>query len=97
MVVVVARWQVAKEKVAVVMELLAELQVHSRAEPGNESYDIYVDPNDSTRILLYEVYADQRALEAHRKSTHFEGLALNGIVPLLSSRIVEVFESSSNP
>jgi autoinducer 2-degrading protein len=44
----------------------------SRAEPGNLRYDLMRDDDDPTHFLLYEVYRDAEALEAHRATPHFQ-------------------------
>ncbi len=40
-------------------------------ESGCLQFDVSVDPDDPTRILLYEVFVDESAFEAHLASTHF--------------------------
>ena len=42
-----------------------------RNEPGCFRFDILQDDGDPDRIHLYEVYADEQAVEAHRASPHF--------------------------
>ena len=40
-------------------------------EPGCFRFDMLQDDSDANRIHLYEVYADQAALEAHRQAPHY--------------------------
>lgn len=40
-------------------------------EAGCTQFDICVDPDDPTRVLLYEVYVDEAAFEVHLRSSHF--------------------------
>jgi len=54
-------------------------------EPGCKQFDILVDPNDKTRVMLYEVYTDEKAFEAHQQTPHFKKY-LAEAVPLLASR-----------
>ncbi|MGA7757488.1 MAG: putative quinol monooxygenase [Ilumatobacteraceae bacterium] len=42
----------------------------TRAEPGCQEYAFTPDPNDSNRILLYELWDDQSALDGHFASEH---------------------------
>ena len=44
-----------------------------------------VDPHDRTQVMLYEVYADEQAFEAHQQTVHFKKY-LAEAVPLLASR-----------
>ena len=44
----------------------------SRTEPGNLRYDLLRDADDPNHFLLYEVYQDAAALDAHRNAPHFK-------------------------
>ena len=57
----------------------------SRKEPGCRQFDVLVDPNDRTKVMLYEVYLDDKAFEGHQKTEHFKKY-LAEAVPLLASR-----------
>ncbi|HVO87608.1 MAG TPA: putative quinol monooxygenase [Casimicrobiaceae bacterium] len=43
----------------------------SRAEPGCLRFDVYQEVERPGTFLLFEVYRDAAALEAHRASVHF--------------------------
>ena len=43
----------------------------SRTEPGNLRFDVLKDIGEEGRYLLYEVFASQEAVEAHRKTPHY--------------------------
>jgi len=57
----------------------------SRKEPGCKQFDVLVDPKDRTKVLLYEVYLDEKAFEAHQQTAHFKKYIAEA-VPLLASR-----------
>ena len=57
----------------------------ARREPGCRTFDVVVDPDDATCVMLYEVYADAAAFEAHQQTAHFKKY-LAEAVPLLASR-----------
>lgn len=40
-------------------------------EPGCLRFDVATDPEDETRFHLYEVYTDEKAVEAHRATGYF--------------------------
>ena len=42
-----------------------------RDEPGCRRFDVGVDRKDADRILLYEIYDDRAAFDAHLKTKHF--------------------------
>ena len=67
------------------MEKLARNAAAARQEPGNRTFDVVVDPGDRTRVMLYEVYADEKAFEAHQQTAHFKKYVAEA-VPLLASR-----------
>ena len=43
-----------------------------RDEPGCFRFDILQSDEDPNRFHLYEVYADEAALEAHRNAPHYK-------------------------
>jgi (4S)-4-hydroxy-5-phosphonooxypentane-2,3-dione isomerase len=57
----------------------------SRKEPGCRQFDVLVDPKDRTQVMLYEVYQDDKAFEAHQQTPHFKRYVAEA-VPLLASR-----------
>ena len=57
----------------------------SRKEPGCRQFDVLVDPKDRTHAMLYEVYAAEKAFDAHQQTAHFKKY-LAEAVPLLASR-----------
>jgi len=50
-----------------------------------------VDPKDKTRVLLFEIYNDEKAFEAHQATPHFKKY-LAEAVPLLASRERQVWQ-----
>ena len=57
----------------------------ARKEPGNLAFDVNVDPQDPTKVMLYEVYKDEAAFQEHQKGEAFKKY-LAEAVPLLASR-----------
>ena len=57
----------------------------ARQEPGCRHFDVLVDPKDRTRAMLYEIYDDEKAFEAHQQTPHFKRYIAEA-VPLLESR-----------
>jgi len=41
-------------------------------EPGCRSFEILQDPQDATGAMLYEVYDNEAAFEAHQQPRHFK-------------------------
>ena len=57
----------------------------ARSEPGCRQFEVLVDPQDKTSIMLFEVYDDQKAFEAHQAGAAFKKYVAEA-VPLLASR-----------
>jgi len=89
-IIVIARWQMTEESVADVLDLVAALRQDSLAEPGCLGYEAFHSVNDPGALLLVERYRDGAAIEAHRNSPHYRQLVVDRIIPMLSSRQVEV-------
>ena len=77
--------RIQSEHVENFMAKLAENARAARGEPGCKTFDVSVDPNDKTSVMLYEVYADERAFQAHQETPHFKKYLAEAI-PLLASR-----------
>ena len=63
----------------------------ARKEPGCKQFDVLVDPKDSAKVMLYEVYNDEQAFEAHQQTAHFKKYVAEA-VPLLASRERQVWK-----
>jgi (4S)-4-hydroxy-5-phosphonooxypentane-2,3-dione isomerase len=77
--------RIQSEHVENFMAKLAENAKAARGEPGCKTFDVSVDPNDRTSVMLYEVYADEKAFQTHQETPHFKKY-LAEAVPLLASR-----------
>jgi quinol monooxygenase YgiN len=65
-----------------VAELMRELAVETRKEPGNELYIPCRDPEDPSAFLFFEQYRDKAAFEAHGASDHFQRLVVGELAEL---------------
>jgi quinol monooxygenase YgiN len=73
------------ENVEVWMKKALENAAGARGEPGCRQFEVLVDPADRTKVMLFEVYDDDKAFEAHQQTPHFKKY-LAEAVPLLASR-----------
>jgi quinol monooxygenase YgiN len=92
-IVVIARWRMPEERVSEVLPLVAALRQRSLAEPGCLGYDVFRNTDDPGLVLLLERYRDGAAIEAHRNSLHYQELVVRRIIPMLSSREVELLRA----
>jgi quinol monooxygenase YgiN len=67
------------------MKKVLENAAAARKEPGCKQFDVVVDPKDRTSVMLYEVYADEKAFEQHQQTAAFKKY-VDEAVPLLASR-----------
>jgi autoinducer 2-degrading protein len=77
--------RIKPDSVDAFMAKLADNAKAARTEPGCRTFDVSVDPNDKTSVMLYEVYADEKAFQAHQETPHFKKYLAEAI-PLLASR-----------
>jgi (4S)-4-hydroxy-5-phosphonooxypentane-2,3-dione isomerase len=85
MFVLAVQIRIKPDNVEAFMSKLAENAKNARKEPGCKQFDVLVDPNDKTKVMLYEVYTDEKAFEAHQQTPHFKKY-LAEAVSLLASR-----------
>lgn len=63
------------------------------SEPGCKMYHANRSADNPDIFLLYEHYADQAALDAHRNTPHFKEIIEGAIAPLLDKRERELYQS----
>jgi len=83
--VLVVNIRIKPENVDGFMKKLSDNACEARKEPGCRQFEVLVDPNDKTKVMLYEVYNDDKAFEAHQATPHFKKYVAEA-VPLLASR-----------
>ena len=83
--------RIKQESVEAFMKKALENAREARKEPGCRQFDVLVDPKDNARVMLYEVYDDERAFEAHQQTPHFKKYVAEA-VPLLASRERQVWK-----
>jgi (4S)-4-hydroxy-5-phosphonooxypentane-2,3-dione isomerase len=67
----------------------------ARKEPGCRQFEVLVDAQDKTKVMLYEIYDDEKAFEAHQQTPHFKKY-LAEAVPLLASRERHVYRRAES-
>lgn len=77
--------RIKPENVDAFMPQVLENARAARSEPGCRQFEVLVDPQDRTNVMLFEVYDDQAAFEAHQAGAAFKKYLANA-VPLLASR-----------
>ena len=77
--------KIKPENVDSFMQKVLENGKAARSEPGCRQFDVLVDPDDKTSIMLFEVYDDQKAFEEHQARAPFKKYVAEA-VPLLASR-----------
>jgi autoinducer 2-degrading protein len=86
--------RIKPENVESFMAKAVQNAADSRKEPGCRQFDVLVNPKDRTQVLLYEVYVDEKAFDAHQQTAHFKQYAAEA-VPLLASRERHVWKRAS--
>lgn len=69
-------------------KLIAEnARASVRDEPGCRQFDVVTPEGEADRIVLYEIYDDPAAFEAHKLTPHFAAFDRDS-APLVSSKAV---------
>jgi len=79
-----------RERVA---EILRNLALATRQEPGCVNYVPHHVDGDPDTVLIYEQFRDQAAVDAHRASAHFEQYAVAGLYQLMKERSTETLDA----
>ena len=82
MILLLAELTARTSSVVEVEDVLRELVEVTRDEPGNIAYAVHRPRDDNGRFLLYELYVDQAACDAHLTRAPVKA-ALTRLVPLL--------------
>ena len=83
--VLAVRIKIKPENVERWMKMALENARGARKEPGCRQFEVLVDAEDKTQVMLFEVYDDEKAFEAHQQTTHFKKYVAEAL-PLLASR-----------
>lgn len=86
--------RIKPENVERFMKGIGENARAARKEPGCRQFEVLVDPKDRTQVVLFEVYDDEKAFEAHQQTPHFKKY-LAEAVPLLASRARQVLSKAA--
>ena len=89
MVSFIVRMRFAPEDREQVGDILRQLAVASRQEPGCVSYIPHTVEDDPNKVVIYEHYLDRAASEFHRSTPHFKKFAVGGLYQLMREREVE--------
>ena len=75
MVTVIASFRVKPECVEAFKAMATECVEASRKEEGNSSYHFYTGLSDKTKFFFVENWKDEKAIEQHNASAHFQKFA----------------------
>lgn len=81
----VVRIQIKPENVDAFMQKLALNAAAARKETECLTFDVLVDPEDKTKVMLYEVYKSEAAFQVHQQQQAFKTYMAEA-VPLLADR-----------
>lgn len=86
--VIIAEFEVKPDKLEQFLELAkTDARQSVAAEPGCHQFDVTLDREQPNRVVLYEVYENEPAFDAHLQTPHLEAFRA-GIENLVVSRQV---------
>lgn len=97
MIIVGGSFEVDPEQRDAFLEGRREAMLASRAEPGCLEYVFGADPVDPSRVVLFERWASQEALDAHLAALRSAPRPAGSSVSPISSSIVLYEVASSRP
>jgi (4S)-4-hydroxy-5-phosphonooxypentane-2,3-dione isomerase len=72
--VLLVTFRIRPEHIAAFAEAIATNARSSlEVEAGCQRFDVCRDPKDDSLFVLYEIYDDEAAIEAHVRSAHYQG------------------------
>ena len=77
--------RIKPENVDAFMPMVLANAREARKEPGCRQFEVLVDSADRTKIMLFEIYDDDKAFESHQQTPHFRKYVAEA-VPLLATR-----------
>jgi len=94
--VVLAQFEVKSGQLAPMVEA-AKIDAKAAVanEPGCRRFDVLVPRDGADRVVLYEIYDDEAAFQAHLETPHLKAFR-DAIGPLIESRQVDTFEVDEN-
>lgn len=93
MVSVLVRFRFASEDRAEIAEILRQLAIASREEPGMEVFIPHRLKDDPDTIVIYEQYRDEKAFAEHRDTPHFKKYVTGGLYQKMRERNVETLHA----
>ena len=94
--VVLAQFEVKAGKLA---EMVDAAKIDAKAsvanEPGCRRFDVLVPRDGAERVVLYEIYDDEAAFQAHLETPHLKAFR-DAIGPLVADRQVDMFDIDEN-
>lgn len=91
----IVNFTVAEANLEEAKRLIAQLEEHTRREPGCVEYRGHQSTDDPCRFVFYELYRDQAALDAHRATPHYAKFAAGALVKMMATRITGLFNTLS--
>jgi len=86
MISLLIRFKFASEDRAEMAEILRELAVASRKEPGCVSFVPHQLQDDPDTVVIYEQYLDDEAHATHRETAHFKKYVVGGLYQKMRER-----------
>jgi quinol monooxygenase YgiN len=91
--IVVATWVAKEGEEAEIERILRTMSELTQQEPGCIEFTVYRSLSEPRHYMLYELYRDEAAFQAHRETEHFKQHVLGDAVNRLEQRFAKFFEN----
>ena len=85
----IVRFRFAPEDRAEIAEMLRQLAIASRQEPGVVTFVPHRVEEDPDTVVIYEQYRDEKAQTEHRGTEHFKKYVTGGLYQKMKERSLE--------
>jgi len=90
MISLIVRFKFAPEDRAEIAEMLRQLAIASRQEPGVATFVPHRVADDPDTVAIYEQYRDEKAQAEHRETEHFKKYVTGGLYRKMKERSLEL-------
>ena len=94
--IITARIYVKPEKIADFLAAARFMIDSSQAEAGCESYNLYQNPYDKTKLIFVEIWKDQVAIDNHFSMSYFKAFGPKTKDWLLQPTEMKIFDVTPN-
>ncbi len=88
---IIAQLSVREENIVQFLKIAKVMVTESNAEKGCLSYKLLKEIDKQTEFVIYEKYANEKAIEQHASSTHYKTFLMTVVDLLLCEPKIDIY------